>query len=81
MHSFDIIITQDASSLLSYLKTEIESNNGIFIGNECSGTFSGNGIDGMYSVVNDCITITITKKPFIIPMKMIEKEIRTYFPK
>lgn len=81
MHSFTITITQDANSLLSYLKTEVESNEGIFIGNECSGTFSGKGIEGMYEVLEDCLTITITKKPFIIPMKMIENEIRKYFPK
>lgn len=80
MHSFNIILKQEPSWVLKYLKSEIETNDGVFTGTEDSGTFSGKGIEGSYVCNEDCLTITITKKPFMVPMRLIEKEIRKYFP-
>jgi len=80
MHTFSIILKQDPDIVIAYIKKEIESNSGQFKGDCSSGTFSGKGIEGLYYVGDNIINITLVKKPFYIPVSLIEKEIRRYFP-
>lgn len=80
MHTFSIILKQDPVTTISYIKNEIESNFGQFEGDCYSGTFSGKGIEGLYCVEDNIINITLVKNPFYIPVSLIEKEIRKYFP-
>lgn len=78
MYTFSIDVTTSPNELLAYLKNEILSNDGTFEGDEHSGTFSGKGIKGSYVLEDMILSITILKKPFFIPMKMVENEIRKY---
>lgn len=79
-HSFSIDITgKDLKQLLSNLKQQVTSNGGLFEGCETTGNFSGGGVSGIYAVSGCTLVITITKKPFIAPMSLVESKIRSYF--
>lgn len=81
MYTFDVEFSVSPTDLLSYLKNEVETNSGMFDGDTFNGTFSGKGIKGEYSVLGNVVSVSIVKKPFIVPMSLVEKEIRRYFPK
>lgn len=60
-------------------KAVIEKNNGFFTGDIFTGAFSIGGVEGIYSIHVQFITISITKKPFFITEKYIKKTIMQYF--
>ncbi len=68
--------TGSVSSTLSKAKAAIESQNGIFEGDEVSGNFEvtvfGNTIKGSYSVIGQTLNLLITHKPFFVPCSTIE---------
>jgi len=81
-HSFSIDITgKDLKQELATLKHQVTSNGGLFEGTESGGNFSGSGVSGIYAVSAQTLIITITKKPFIAPMSLVESKIRSYFGK
>ena len=83
-HSFTVSLTDEITSVLGRVQSEITGNGGRFEGNTEYGSFDGRSvlgpIRGEYrSVAGGGIEITITHKPFLIPFSRIESEIRRYF--
>jgi len=76
--NFSIERPRNISQAVNAVRTGIEDKGGTFTGNEQNGRFEASGIAGQYSV-GDRVTVTITKKPFVIPNSMIEREVRSYF--
>ena len=73
---FSVNFSQPVESALSKAKNAIESQSGIFDGDENSGQFEvtvfGNHIKGNYTVEAQVLNIEVTDKPFFVPCNMIE---------
>lgn len=65
-----------AQAILIKAKSAIESQNGIFKGDENSGEFEvtvfANTIKGNYTVNGNVLNLVITHKPFFVPCSTIE---------
>lgn len=79
--NFSIPFSGDISSVLSKVQSAIESQNGMFDGNNSSGNFDvsvmSNTIVGAYAVNGQVIDITISKKPFFLPCNTIESFLKS----
>jgi hypothetical protein len=68
---------------LALVEQALRVQGGQFKGNEESGEFSGKTplgeVRGEYRVQDGQIQIRIVRKPTMVPMAMIEKEIRGFF--
>ena len=83
-HSFTIKLTDEISSVLGRVRSEITVNGGRFEGDTEYGSFDGKSVLGSIKGEYRCIAgneieITITHKPFIVPYGRIESEIKQYF--
>ncbi len=74
--NFSIPFSGDISLVLAKVRSAIESQNGMFDGDNSSGNFDvsvmSNTIVGHYNVNGDVINIAINKKPFFLPCSTIE---------
>ncbi len=74
--NFSITFTGEKSVLLGKARKTIESQGGVFDGNEEKGNFDitmmGFTIIGHYTVVNDQLNVVIDEKPMLIPCSAIE---------
>lgn len=74
--NFKLPFSESPSIAVTKAKAAVESQNGIFEGNERKGNFEvsifGNIIKGEYVVEGQILNLTITEKPFIVPCSMIE---------
>ena len=50
-----------------------------FKGDTTSGSFSGKGVKGTYSIQDRGVTVTITDKPVYIPWHVVESQVRAFF--
>lgn len=78
-HVFAITLSADPVSVVTKVKHLILEGGGTFSGDSSSGSFSGSGVVGSYTVAGTIATITITKKPLLAPIKLVESKIREYF--
>jgi len=76
---FRIPRPDDIKKTLLSTRQKIIGGGGMFSGDETKGKFSGQGVDGIYSVDASWIKITITKKPFIYPESTVRTAIEDYF--
>ena len=84
MSRFTVASNGDLTTTLARVEQTITSKGGSFSGDTTQGQFSGvtpvGNVKGKYTVNADKdIEITITDKPFIAPMSIIENKIRDYF--
>jgi len=83
-HSFTIKLSEDISTVLKNVESQITSSGGNFQGNADRGAFDGTSIlghiKGEYCSISESkIEITIRSKPFLVPYSVIESEIKKYF--
>ena len=78
MCNFSINYTGSIDPLIKKASEAITSNGGSFDGNGQTGHFSVKGIEGSYAVELDFIKFDISKKPMLIPCKMIENKLKEY---
>ena len=84
MSRFTVASNGDLTATLERVEKTITGKGGSFSGDTTQGQFSGvtpvGNVKGKYTVnANKDIEITITDKPFIAPMSIIENKIRDYF--
>lgn len=89
MASFNIDYPGSSNEFVVNATKAIQSKGGIFQGNATAGSFSLQtligAVKGNYQVVSEPnslqtkVAITITKKPFIVPMSKIQEVIASYF--
>jgi hypothetical protein len=84
MSRFTVASSGDLNATLARVEKTITSKGGSFSGDTKEGQFSGvtpiGNVKGKYTVTaNNDIDITITDKPFLAPMSVIENKIRDYF--
>ncbi|MEO8110505.1 MAG: hypothetical protein ABI594_10750 [Ginsengibacter sp.] len=79
--NFSIPFSGDISVVLAKVRSAIESQNGMFNGDNSSGNFDvsvmSNTIVGHYSVSAQVINISISKKPFFLPCNTIESFLKS----
>jgi hypothetical protein len=79
MCNFNIPFTGSADSLILRAKQEIERAGGSFIGDAIQGNFQGQtplgSIQGSYQVIGQELSISITKKPFLLSCNRIQREL------
>jgi hypothetical protein len=78
--NINIPFSGTAQSILAKAKSAIESQNGIFRGDENAGEFEvtvfANTIKGNYIVNGNILNLIITNKPFFVPCSTIENILR-----
>jgi hypothetical protein len=79
MCNFSIPFSGDAVSLMKRAQQEIESSGGAFSGDASQGNFQAKtplgSIQGNYQIQDQTISLNITKKPFLLSCKRIQKEL------
>lgn len=78
MHKFDIQVSNIAE-VVSSIKEKMTKNGYHFEGDKKEGHFKGAGIEGCYTVKGKNVCIQIDKKPFIVPMSLVESKFKEYF--
>lgn len=76
--SFTVIIREDPEELLERVRRKASKGGVNFWGDSVRGGFSGK-VSGSYSISGNQLTITITKKPFIVSWGFVKSEIRKFF--
>lgn len=89
MSSFKINFPGTADQFTTNAESAIKQKGGTFTGNENKGNFklktAAGTVEGQYEVAGPSagnqtpVTVTITRKPFIVPMKAIEETVRKFF--
>lgn len=76
--TFTYTITEDPQQLISKVK-QIASQKGINVaGDHQQGSLSGKGVDANYLLEDATLTITVQKKPMIVPWTMVEKMVANF---
>lgn len=75
----EIKIGSEPQSLVAKAEKAARAKGMEFSGDETTGCFSGNGVDGVYEFRGDLLAITITKKPFVLPWAVIEASVKSFF--
>jgi len=80
---FTVTVTGDMTETLEKIRSAVKNMGGSFTGDETSGTIVSQTpvgqIEGDYSISGGDITITITKRPMMVPCGMIETKMREFF--
>lgn len=73
---FKVPLVGSAEEILNKTKTAVESQGGIFEGDQFKGSFSvsllSNTVEGSYSVIGNELELDIQKKPAFLPCSAIE---------
>ena len=77
--TFTIEAHEPIETLLERARSTAEKHNATFTGDTTKGDFAGSGVKGTYETNGSTIHITITDKPFMAPMSMVESKIREFF--
>lgn len=78
-HSFNVTLSEEPASVLEKVKKLLTENEGQFSGDSSSGSFAGSGVKGAYHISGQIVTITITKKPLLAPMSLVESKVKEFF--
>ncbi|MEO6845410.1 MAG: hypothetical protein ABI184_09565 [Ginsengibacter sp.] len=74
--NFILPFNESPLEAIAKARAAVESQNGIFNGEETSGDFEvtifGNTIKGNYNVTGQVLNLVITEKPFFVPCSTIE---------
>jgi len=77
--TFTIQANEPIESILKRARETAARHDAKLEGDTQKGTFSGAGVKGVYETDGSNIHITITDKPFVIPMSLVESKIRDFF--
>lgn len=79
--NFSIPYSGDPSAILAKARSAVESQNGLFNGDNTSGNFEvsllSNSVKGSYNVNGSLLNITIFSKPFFVPCSAIESFLKS----
>ncbi len=77
--SYDLPEGIDTGEMIDKAKVIAEKNGAVLDGDSQSGIFHGHGVEGDYKISNNTINITVNKKPFIAPWKMVASQLEELF--
>jgi hypothetical protein len=76
---FTIQLHQDAAAYIDRAMQVADKNGVHLAGDYNRGKFSGNGLVGHYSVINQVMTVTILRKPILAPWSIVERKLYEFF--
>ena len=77
--TFSVSFTEDPNALITRADKAAIKYGVDFKGDTTSGSFSGKGVKGTYSIQDRIVTLTIIDKPFLIPWGLVEIQVRGFF--
>lgn len=77
--SFEFKLHSDPDDVIARARLAARENGVIFEGDGQTGRFAGHGIEGSYLILEDTLSLKISKKPFIMPWSLIEASVRKFF--
>jgi hypothetical protein len=77
--TFGISLSQEPSAVIDAARVQAKKHDFDFQGDDKEGEFAGMGIKGLYTIDGKEMTITIAKKPMILPWGVIESSIKKFF--
>ncbi len=77
--TFEVKLKCPAEDVIKRARKASSENGVRFHGNAKTGHFSGHGIEGHYHIVEDVLSLRVTKKPFVVPWSLIESKFRAFF--
>ena len=77
--TFSVSFTEDPNALIARADKAAIKYGVDFKGDTTSGSFSGKGVKGTYSIQGRGVTVTITDKPSLIPWGVVESQVRGFF--
>ena len=77
--TFNIDIAASPSSLLERVRMTARANGVRLVGNEGSGRFSHEMLEGEYRVIGRRVMVTVTHKPRLVPWSVLEGRLRGLF--
>lgn len=80
-HTFSVNIPKgmDIATGVAKVRKGVTEAGGTYEFDGTKGSFSVKGVVGSFVVAGVVVTITITKKPFIVSNGFVEKTVRDYF--
>jgi hypothetical protein len=77
--SFEFKLHSDPDAVIARARLAARENGVNFEGDGQTGRFAGHGIEGSYLILEDTLSLKISKKPFIMPWSLIEASVRKFF--
>ncbi len=78
---FTIHLTAPPEAVIAAAKIAAQKNGVAMEGDDTEGQFDGHGIKGSYAILDQILSVSITKKPLVMPWGMIEKTLTNFFTK
>ncbi len=76
--TFTYTITEDPEQIINKVK-QVATEKGINVtGDHQQGSLSGHGVNADYLLEDSTLTITVQKKPLIVPWSMVEKLVTNF---
>ncbi|MBM4201169.1 MAG: hypothetical protein FJ189_07770 [Gammaproteobacteria bacterium] len=79
LKTYKVLMSREPTAVVEKARRTANSNGFDFSGNETAGQFAGKGLQGSYRIDGTQISITIDKKPLILPWGVIESSIKSFF--
>lgn len=77
--TYTVVLSKTPESVIAKARKTASSNGFDFLGDETEGRFTGKGLHGRYRIDGAEMSITIDKKPLILPWGLIESSIKSFF--
>ena len=77
--TFSIKTTKNPSTLVSEARKVANENDATLRGDTNSGSFSGKGVKGRYTLDGKTVKVTITDKPSLASWSTIESKVKEFF--
>ncbi|TSA05626.1 MAG: hypothetical protein D4R76_00420 [Methylococcus sp.] len=78
---FTIQLTAPPEAVIAAAKIAAQKNGVALEGDATQGQFDGHGIKGTYDILDQTLSVSIAKKPLVMPWGMIEKTLTNFFTK
>lgn len=76
--TFTVQTTKSATELVARGQRIAKERGATFEGTESAGRFQGKGVTGSYAIAGQDVTITIEKKPKLVPWTVVESGIKRF---
>ena len=77
--TFKVIVNSSTEEFMAKAHKLAREHGALLTGDNRSGSFSASGVNGEYSMADNTVSITVTKKPFCVPWSMVEKRAKDFF--
>ena len=77
--TFSVKTTKNPSTLVSEAKRVAKENDAALRGDTNSGSFSGKGVKGRYTLDGKTVQVTITEKPTLASWSTVESKVKEFF--